>query len=162
MKTILSESKIEQRVDAETGEIVNETISKTFFINTKSETFFLTYVKGLSIIYGIKSAAALRLLYKILELSEFNKTEIQISAPKKKEILKELEISEPCFTKSMKILNDRGLVTGSRGLYTISEDIFWKGDAKTRKALLDARATEIIIKPSNEFEIKENSLNKEK
>lgn len=153
MKTILSESKVEQRVDYETGEIVNETVSKTFFINTKSEPFFLTYVKGLSIIYGIKSAAALRLLYKILELSEFNKTEVQITAPKKKEILKELEISEPCFTKSIKILNDKGLVTGSRGLYTISEDIFWKGDAKTRKALLESKSTKITIEPNNEFEI---------
>lgn len=155
MKTILSESKIEQRVDQETGELINETVSKTFFVNTKSEPFFLTYVKGLSIIYGIKSAAALRLLYKILELSEFNKTEIQISAPKKKEILIELDISEPCFTKSMKILNDKGLVVGSRGLYRINEDIFWKGDAKTRKALLDAKATKISIEPSFEFAIEE-------
>lgn len=124
MKTILSESKIETRVDSETGELIEETVSKTFFVNKKSEPFFLTYVKGLSIIYGIKSASALRLLYKLLELSEFNKTEIQISAPKKKEILKELEISEPCFTKSMKILSDAGLVIGGRGLYNISEDIF--------------------------------------
>lgn len=153
MKTILSESKIEQRVDQETGELINETVSKTFFVNTKSAPFFLTYVKGLSIIYGIKSAGALRLLYKILELSEFNKTEIQISAPKKKEILTELDISEPCFTKSMKILNDKGLVVGSRGLYRINEDIFWKGDAKTRKALLDAKATKISIEPSFEFAI---------
>lgn len=37
MKTILSESKIEQRVDQETGELINETISKTFFVNTKVE-----------------------------------------------------------------------------------------------------------------------------
>lgn len=153
MKTILSESKVEQRIDSETGEIVNETVSKTFFINTKSEPFFLTYVKGLSIIYGIKSAAALRLLYKILELSEFNKTEIQITAPKKKEILKELEISEPCFTKSIKILNDKGLVTGSRGLYTINEDIFWKGDAKTRKALMESKVTKLTIEPTDEFAI---------
>lgn len=124
MKSILTESKLSTRVDETTGEVIEETVSKTFFINKKSEPFFLTYVKGLSIIYNITSAAALRLLYKLLELSEFNKTEIQISAPKKKEILKELKISEPCFTKAMKILSDAGLVTGSRGLYNISEDIF--------------------------------------
>lgn len=124
MKTILTEEKTATRVDRETGEVIEETVSKTFFVNKQSEPFFLTYVKGLSIIYGITSAAALRLLYKLLELSEFNKTEVQISAPKKKEILKELNISEPCFTKSMQILSKAGLVTGSRGLYNISPDIF--------------------------------------
>lgn len=124
MKSILTETKTENKVDEETGELIETTISKTFFVNKKSEPFFLTYVKGLSIIYNITSAAALRLLYKLLELSEFNKTEVQISAPKKKEILKELNISEPCFTKSMQLLSKAGLVTGSRGLYNISEDIF--------------------------------------
>lgn len=124
MKTILTEEKTATRVDQETGEVIEETVSKIFFVNKQSEPFFLTYVKGLSIIYGITSAAALRLLYKLLELSEFNRTEVQISAPKKKEILKELNISEPCFTKSMQILSKAGLVTGSRGLYNISPDIF--------------------------------------
>lgn len=153
MKSILTESKLSTRVDETTGEVIEETVSKTFFINKKSEPFFLTYVKGLSIIYNITSAAALRLLYKLLELSEFNKTEIQISAPKKKEILKELNISEPCFTKAMKILSDAGLVTGSRGLYNISEDIFWKGDAKTRQQLMNSRTATITFKPSNEFAV---------
>lgn len=37
MKTILSESKIEQRVDQETGELINEATSKTFLVNTKVE-----------------------------------------------------------------------------------------------------------------------------
>ena len=153
MKSILTESKLSTRVDETTGEIIEETVSKTFFINKKSEPFFLTYVKGLSIIYNITSAAALRLLYKLLELSEFNKTEIQISAPKKKEILKELNISEPCFTKAMKILSDAGLVTGSRGLYNISEDIFWKGDAKTRQQLMNSRTATITFKPNEEFNV---------
>ena len=153
MKSILTESKLSTRVDETTGEIIEETVSKTFFINKKSEPFFLTYVKGLSIIYNITSAAALRLLYKLLELSEFNKTEIQISAPKKKEILKELNISEPCFTKAMKILSDAGLVTGSRGLYNISEDIFWKGDAKTRQQLMNSRTATITFKPNEDFDV---------
>ncbi len=150
MKTILSESKVQQRVDSDTGEIINETVSKTFFVNSKSEPFFLTYVKGLSFIYGITSAAALRLLYKILELSEFNTDEVQISAPKKKKILEELNISEPCFTKAMKILNNKGLVTGSRGLYKIDKNIFWKEDAKTRKELMEKSAL-ITFQPASEF-----------
>lgn len=142
METMLSELKIRQQGNKETVGLINEAINRASFVNTKSEPFFFTYVKGLPIIYGIKSAAVLRLLYKILELSEFNKAEIQITAPKKKEILIELDISKSCFAKSMKILNDKGLIVGSRGLYRINEDIFWKGDAKTRKALLDAKATE--------------------
>ena len=157
MKSILTETKTENRVDEETGELIETTISKTFFVNKKSEPFFLTYVKGLSIIYNITSAAALRLLYKLLELSEFNKTEVQISAPKKKEILKELNISEPCFTKSMQLLSKAGLVTGGRGLYNISEDIFWKGDAKTRAALLNSKTTKITIEPNDDFELKDEN-----
>lgn len=37
MKTILSESKIEQQGSQETVELINEAISKTFFVNTKVE-----------------------------------------------------------------------------------------------------------------------------
>ena len=61
MKSILTESKYTTRIDPDTGEIVEETSSKSFFVNKKSEPFFLTYVKGLSIIYNITSAAALRI-----------------------------------------------------------------------------------------------------
>lgn len=153
MKTIVSQETTQTRTDIETGEIVEETTSKTFVIKNDNEPFFVTYVKGLSIIYGITSAAALRLLYKLLELSNFNNPEVQITAPKKKEILNKLQISEPCFTKAMKILIDKKLVEGSRGLYTISLDIFWKGDTKTRQKLMyDQSQSKITIEPNTDFD----------
>ena len=55
----------------------------------------------------------------------------------------------------MQLLSKAGLVTGGRGLYNISEDIFWKGDAKTRAALLNSKTTKITIEPNDDFELQE-------
>ena len=64
----------------------------------------------------------------------------------KKQILKDLAISESIYTKSLKLLSNLGLVTGSRGEYQINEEIFWKGDFKTREALLKS-GCKITFKP---------------
>lgn len=151
MKKLIKQ-QTKQTIDSVTGEIVDETISKTFYVKSSEEPFILTYVKGLSMIYNIKSAAAIRILCKLLELSNFNSNEVQITAPKRKEIIKELEISEPCFTKSMKLLSDKNIVTGSWGLYYINENIFWRGDSKTREKLLKSAGCKITIEPDNGFE----------
>ncbi len=154
-KKLLSTQKTERRIDPETGELLDVTIEKTFNLSKKNEPFFMTYIKGLSIIYGIKSAAALRLLYRIMEMTKLNSNEVQISAPKKKQILKDLNISLPCFTKSMQILIEKGLISGGRGLYYISEDIFWRGDSQSREQLFRDRGAKITFVPSEEFDIKE-------
>lgn len=168
-KGIYSELSTRDRLD-EFGNPIHETNLKNWAFNEpgNAEPFFLTYVKSISWIYGITSINTIKVLYKLLETSEFNTNRVEISAQKRSRIIKELDISDSSFTKSLKQLTDLKVLEGSKGSYIIDENIFWKGDRKTRKALMDSKL-KITLTPIQEEkvdtetgEILENSNEKNK
>lgn len=61
MKQIVQETT-RQTVDTYTGEIINETTSKTFSVKKEAEPFFLTYSRCMSILYNLTSLAAVKIL----------------------------------------------------------------------------------------------------
>lgn len=49
-------------IDTYTGEIISETVSKTFSVKKESEPFFLTYSKYMSVLFNLNSISAIKLL----------------------------------------------------------------------------------------------------
>lgn len=61
MKQIVHEQTTEI-IDSNTGEIVKESVSKTFTVKKDVEPFFLTYSKYMSILYNLTSFSAVKIL----------------------------------------------------------------------------------------------------
>ena len=110
-------------VDTYTGEIISETVSKTFSVKKESEPFFLTYSKYMSVLFNLNSISAIKLLWKMLEIAQQNTGVVSITAPLKKQILAELDISVSIYGKAINMLRDAEIISGERGLYTINPKI---------------------------------------
>lgn len=150
MKQVIREESTEI-VDSYTGEIVKESVSKTFTIKKDIEPFFLTYSKYMSVLYNLTSFTAVKILWKFLERSTYNTGEVLIPAGKKKRIIEELNISVSIYDKSLVILKNAGIISGEKGCYKINPELHWRGDYKTRERLLNSGCTLTII-PNVEFE----------
>lgn len=153
MKQIVHEQTTEI-VDSYTGEIIKESISKTFTVKKDVEPFFLTYSKYMSVLYNLTSFSAVKILWKFLEQSQYNTAMVLVTPQRKKEIIKELGISLSIYNKSLITLKNAGIISGERGTYKINAELHWKGDYKTRERLLKSGCT-LTITPNDDFEIKE-------
>jgi hypothetical protein len=99
--------------------------------------------------YELKSITTLKVLYKLLEMAEFNTGDVSLSTGKRAEIMTELGISRSALTQSITQLVNSGAIlqkyavdklTGEeqpvRGEFQIDPEMFWKGDLKKRNELV--------------------------
>lgn len=136
----------------ENGEIVEETTSKSWTITKNSEPFFLTYVNSISWIYGLKSVTTIKILYKLLEKSNYNTNKVDISAKLRKAICEQLDITQVSFSKSLKQLLDLKILKDCEDAYEIDPAFFWKGDYKTREQLMKSNIKVTIEPDRSEWE----------
>lgn len=102
--------------------------------------------------YDIKSVSTIHVLYKLLELANFNENKVNITTSIRKDICNSLKISNVTFSKCIKQLTDLHVLTGTKGTYIIDEGCFWKGDYRTRQQLMKSN-TKITIEPTGEFDV---------
>ena len=136
MSKHLVQSTETQYVDESTGQLIVTTTSRTHKIKVTEETFFMTYISLLQPLYQLEHLSDIKLIVKFCELAEFNTGRVSLSTAKRAEVCKQLDISTSNFSKYIKRLKDKTLISGDKGEYTINPDIFWKGDKKSRAALL--------------------------
>lgn len=103
--------------------------------------------------YNIKSVSTIHVLYKLLEVSEFNTNAVNVTTKVRADICEFLGISNVTFSKCIKQLVEAKILSGEKGTYIIDESVFWKGDYKTRQKLLASKAT-VIVKPDGSFDLK--------
>jgi hypothetical protein len=144
--------KIIKRVSEDTGEVIEETQEKTYVVDKNSEPFFLTYSKALSVLYNIQTAAAIKVLWKLLDLCNFNKGTVAVSPINRSNICKDLGISGPTYYAAISSLKDLGIIEGKGGFFAINPDVMWKGDTATRDKLMKS-GCKITIGPNKEFSI---------
>lgn len=153
MKQIVHENS-KTVVDTYTGELIQETTSKVFTVKKEVEPFFLTYSRFMSILYNLNSLAAVKILWKFLEIAKYNTGEVFITPQIKKNIIESLKISLSIYNKSIVTLKEAEIISGERGLYLINPKIHWKGDFKTRENLIKS-GIKVTIEPNTDFELKE-------
>ena len=155
MKQIVHE-KTRVVTDSYTGELLEETTQKTFTVKKDVEPFFLTYSRCMSVLYNLTSLTAVKILWKFLELAKYNTGEVFITPQQKKKIIEELKISVSIYNKSLSILTNAGLLSGSRGYYVIDPKIHWKGDFKTREIMIKS-GLKLSLQPDGNFESEEGA-----
>lgn len=137
MKQIVQETT-RRTVDTYTGEMIDETTSKTFSVKKEVEPFFLTYSRCMSILYNLTSLTAVKILWKFLERAEYNTGTVYVTSQVKKNIIDDLNISTSIYNKAIAILKDSEIISGNKGQYVINPNIHWKGDYKTREKIINS------------------------
>jgi hypothetical protein len=146
---------------SEHKEVYNTETGAMEFLDTKklysvtfddSDRFFQVYVGMLQSFYEIKYIKDCFLLVKFAELANYNTGHIELSTKLRGVICEDLSINPSNLSTSIKRLIDAGLLFGDKGSYTINAGLFWKGDAKKRKELLEKDGVELTI----QFKANEN------
>lgn len=139
MKKFITKEYKGQRVDPESGEIYEFSECKSV-IKTDVEPFFLTYSKQILALYDSTVLnVTTKVLYKLLEFAEFNTGKVYMNSDRVEEIMQVCGISRASYHRAIKELMDIGIITKNKSTYTISENMFWKGDRKAREEIKNAR-----------------------
>jgi len=136
-KTELKESKVRGYLDKSTGEVVEQDISKIITVTLgKKEEFYMTYCNYLASIYELKYADDIKMLIKMCQLAEFDSGIVYLTAKRRAEIVKELNIHTSNISKSLNRLKDKAIIVGDNQEFVVSPVIFWKGDKGKRMEIL--------------------------
>lgn len=154
MRKFLVEDYEHQVIDPETGEINSYTKHKEVQLK-ETEPFFLTYSKQIMALYDTDVLnATTKVLYKMLEFSEWNTGIVYMTAGRIDEIMDSCGISRASYQRAVKELTSKGIISKGKGCYIISENMFWKGDLKmrdkVRKARMQITFTPIIQEDTDE------------
>ncbi len=156
MRKFLVEDYEHQVVDPETGEINSYTKHKKIQLK-ETEPFFLTYSKQIIALYSTDVLnATTKVLYKMLEFSEWNTGKVYMTADRVEDILNTCSISRASYHRAIKELIGKGIITKGKGSYTISENMFWKGDLKMRDKVINAKMQITFMPIFQEKEKKED------
>lgn len=129
------------------GELVSLDVSKTYVIKLdESDKFFMVYYNMLKSFYQIKYLKDVMLLIKLVELADYNTGIVTIATKTRQSISNELNVNKSNLSVMFKRLVDLELIRGEKGVYTINEGVFWKGEASLRKAIMKERGIEFILK----------------
>lgn len=134
-------------VDFETGEIHN-IVSKKELVKVEVEPFFFTYSKQILALYGLSVFnATTKVLWKLLEIAEWNTGKVYMNIERRKEIMDECSISRASFDRAIKELSDVGIITKEKSTYIIDGTMFWKGDREGRKKLIKEAQLKVTFSP---------------
>lgn len=131
----------------ENGKLIKQDIKKTFIIKLDdSDRFFMVYYNMLKSFYHIKYVKDVFLLVRLIEMADHNTGVVTIAAKTRETLCNELEVSKSNLSPMFKRLLDLELISGDKGVYTINEAAFWKGDAAIRRDILKDKGLEFTLK----------------
>ena len=144
----LKSQEVKEFVNTQTGEVETIVTSKTFSIQTTPENFYFTFIDTISAFIGVKSALEIRLIIYLCTIAEFNTGKISITAGKRIEIQKYLEIDKTYLSTLLKNLKTKGLIKGNRGEFELNPMLFWKGSLNAREKFLNDSGGKLEVKIS--------------
>lgn len=130
----------------ENGNVRVDTTSKTVIHKTTEDSFYMVFTNYVMWMYQVKSAATLKILYKILERAEFNTGDVDITAGFRSQLESDLGLCKSQITKSLNELTEKNVLIQRtiiknekeiplKGCYTVNPEMFWKGELAKRKEL---------------------------
>ena len=107
------------------------------------DPFFITYSKGIEPLCKMPIFnVAVRVLWKLMELAEFNKGRIYMYPNRAEEIMSSCSISRASYQRAIRDLLDVGVIVKEKDCYIVVGNMFWKGSIKARSQYLKARRKE--------------------
>lgn len=139
MKKFITKEYKGTRVNPDTGEIYEYSEVKEI-VKTDQEPFFLTYSKQILALYDSNVFnATTKVLWKLLEFAEFNTGKVYMNSERVEEIMSMCGISRTSYHRAINELIEIGVITKNKTTFTITENMFWKGDKKAREEVINAK-----------------------
>lgn len=136
-----------QHTDTDTGEITGYT-SKKELVKIEVEPFFFTYSKQILALYGMSVFnATTKVLWKLMEIAEWNTGKVFMNPERRKEIMDICGISRASFDRAIRELTDVGIVEKRGQTYTIDSMMFWKGDRASREKIIKEAKLKVSFSP---------------
>lgn len=123
-------------VNPETGEVTTIETAKSFTRKIKEDNFYMVFFDFIGSMYGLKPDKVRDLLMWMCVHAEYNTGIVRLTTEDRKEVQKQLSVSNNQITNYLKKLKDLKLISGKNGVFTINPQVFWKGELKARRALL--------------------------
>ena len=146
MKKFLS-TKTEQVTIDSTGREISTITQHTHIINCgKEDQFYMVYFKHLASYFRINSVKELYLIAEMCSMAEYNTGKVSITTQDRQRICDLYNIIPSQYSRYIKDLIAKGLISGEKGAYYINPGIFWKGDRSSRFDLLKEGGLEFTLK----------------
>ena len=146
MKKFLS-TKTEQKTIDEYGREISIVSQQTHVVKCDQEDqFYMVYFKNLASYFQINSVKELYLISTMCSMAEYNKGRVSITTDDRKKLCELYNMIPSQYSRYIKDLIKKGLISGEKGTYYINPGIFWKGDRSSRKELLESGGLEFTIK----------------
>lgn len=145
-KRILTKSNIKQVVDESTGELKIVETEKTYTVRIEPDRFYMVFFEKMASFYGIKHLSDIKLIICMCELAEFNTGVVYLTPKNREFIVGKTKISLSNISRNLKRLMALGLLSCEKGNYTVSPEVFWKGDTKTRSEIIKIDGLNFNIK----------------
>lgn len=157
MSKFLTVEQRYNRIDRNTGEVVEQYNSKEVVLK-QTEPFFLTYSRQILALYRTDILnATTKVLYKMLEFSEWNTGKVYMTTDRIEEVMQTCDISRASYQRAVRELMKFGIISKGKGSYTIAEDMFWKGEIKMRDKVRNAKMkvgfTPVLDNPEEYIEV---------
>ena len=129
------------------GREIRTVTQHTHVINCgKEDQFYMVYFKHLSSYFQINSVKELYLIAEMCSMAEYNTGKVSVSTQDRKRLCDLYSIDPSQYSRYIKDLIAKGLITGEKGAYYINPGIFWKGDRSSRFDLLKEGGLEFTLK----------------
>lgn len=129
------------------GREIRTVTQHTHVINCgKEDQFYMVYFKHLSSYFQINSVKELYLIAEMCSMAEYNTGKVSVSTQDRKRLCDLYSIDPSQYSRYIKDLIAKGLISGEKGAYYINPGIFWKGDRSSRFDLLKEGGLEFTFK----------------
>lgn len=146
MKKFLS-TRTEQKTIDQYGREISTVSQQTHVVKCNQEDpFYIVYFKNLASYFKINSTKELYLIAHMCSIANYNEGQVSISIGERKKICELYNLDPSQYSRYIKDLIVKGLLSGEKGTYYINPAIFWKGDKDSRKKLLQSEGISFTIK----------------
>lgn len=133
-----------QVVHPDTGELITQTVSKTFTVKTTSDQFYFQFFSLMQNWIGLSNTAK-NILAVLCTKSVYNTNRVSLTKHVRDEICEMCSIKPQSLANTLQELKRKEIITIDRGECYISYNYFWKGDLKTREQLLRSGSMTVNI-----------------
>lgn len=127
---------------------IRETVKK-IEITTDKDPFYMTFLNFVSWMWDLRGNVSLQVMSRLMQIAEYNSGLVKLTAGEREDMLEEMHISSPAFSRAIAELISKGALakvtktntsTGEirvlKGQYMINPRMFWKGDLSKRQTLM--------------------------
>lgn len=120
------------------SEGVTTVTRKDYSMEVSIDEYYYNFIKFISPIYELTCITDAKILAYMCENCEFNTAKVRITAADRKKLLGITGVKTQAISNAIARLKGLGLVSGEGGVYMLNPEIWWKGNMKTRRELLES------------------------